>query len=105
GYDADAKAVSDWLEKLAANTIDDTVAVATAGGARASRHLVVEGAAHAELDIAPPHGAKARVDRAGEGSPALVGAAAFAALDPDPLRFRSREVLTLPQFDVRALEI
>jgi hypothetical protein len=45
------------------------------------------------------------VDRTGESAPARVGAAAFSALEPEPLRFRSRAVLALPQFDVRAIEI
>ena len=48
---------------------------------------------------------QARVDRAGESVPALVGASAFAALEPEPLRFRSRAMLALPQFDVRAIEL
>ena len=66
---------------------------------------MVEGPARAEIEIAPPHGAQARVDRAGESAPALVGASAFAALEPEPLRFRSRAMLALPQFDVRAIEL
>ncbi len=107
GYDADAKVVSDWLTKLAATTLEEGAPAARGGASRpsASRHLVVEGAARAELEIASPHGTQARVERASEAAPALVGAVAFAALDPEPLRFRSREVLALPQFDARALEI
>jgi hypothetical protein len=104
-YEADAKVVSEWLAKLAATTLEDGALPAHGGGSRPSRHLVVEGPARAEIEIAPPRGAQAWVSRAGESAPALVGAAAFAALEPEPLHFRSRAVLALPQFDVRALEI
>ena len=104
-YGADAKVVGDWLAKLAATKLDDGAPPERDGSSRPSRHLVVEGPARAEIEIAPPHGGQARVDRAGESVPALVGASAFAALEPEPLRFRSRAMLALPQFDVRAIEL
>lgn len=106
GYDADAKVVGDWLAKLAATTLSAAVPPARTGASHApARKLVVEGATRAEIEIAPPRGGQSRVDRAGESAPALTGAAPFATLDPEPLRFRSRAVLALPQFDVHAVAI
>jgi len=109
-YDADVKAVSDWLAKLATTTTT-TSAEATrgvrAGGSFVPRKLVVAGggATSAELTIAPPRGGRSQVDRESGATPLFVGIEAFGLLEPEPLRFRSREVLALPQFDVRAVQI
>lgn len=103
GYEADEKVVADWLGQLATIPLVDGSPLVREDDARATRRLVVDGAM--EIRVGPPRRGQSHVDRAGEAVPALVGAAAFAALDPDPLRFRSREVLALPQFDVRVIEI
>jgi hypothetical protein len=103
GYNADEKVIADWLGELATMTLVDGSPSEREDDARATRRLIVDGAL--EIRVAPPYRGQSRVDRAGEAVPALVGAAAFAALEPDPLRFRAREVLALPQFDVRAIEV
>ncbi len=109
-YGADAKVVGDWLAKLATTTT--TVAPKKAAGTPPTgaasveaRKLVVVGATRAEIEIGPPRGGQTSIVRTGESAPGRVGAEAFAALDPDLLRFRARAVLALPQFDVRALKI
>lgn len=107
-YDADTKAVAEWLAKLAATTTSaEPTAGTRAGGTPVPRKLLAQGdaAASAEITIAPPRGGRSQVEREAEAPSLFVGAEAFGLLDPEPLRFRSREVLALPQFDVRALQI
>ena len=106
GYGTDPRVVDDWLAQLGARQIAAGAPPGAAAGG--GRRLTIEGAVGAQIDVAmPTRGAKAqvRVDRAGETGPATSDATLFAALEPEPLRFRSRAVLSLPRFDVTGVSV
>ncbi len=106
-YDADAQVIDAWLARLAKTTFAAAAApaAASAGERAATRRLVVEGATRVELELSPPRAGQARAVRAGETAPGVVDAPAFTDLEPEPLRFRSRAVLSLARFDVTSLDI
>ena len=106
-YDADTQVIDAWLARLAKTPFAPAAAPAAASAAAraATRRLVIEGATRVELELSPPRAGKARAVRTGETTSGLVDAAAFADLEPEPLRFRSRAVLSLARFDVTSLDI
>jgi len=104
-YAADAGRVDEWLASLAALRLSDQTPSPSRSAPPGARRLILEGARRAEIAVAPPRAGRARVERTGELGAATAAAALFADLDPDPLRFRSRQVLELPRFDVTAIDI
>jgi hypothetical protein len=104
GYAADGPTIDRWLARLAATPIEGG-ASGPGAASIAARRLRLEGAQSESIDVAPPRGARAALQRAGEAEPATAGAALFAELDPDPLRFRSRIVLSLARLDVERLDL
>jgi len=77
-YDADTRAVDDWLGRLGA------VKAATKPGGPHARHLIIEGRFREQTEVAAPPDV-------------------YALLAPDPLRFRDRGVLSFARFDVRTV--
>ena len=113
-YGADARVIGEWLARLAATVLMEPGpsgkghrdSAPAAGQGRLLRQLQIEGAQPTQLTASRLPGSQTvRVDRAGEGGPLAAPAELFAALAPDPLRFRSRAVLALPRFDVTSLAI
>jgi hypothetical protein len=78
-YGADTRVVDEWLARLGA------VRTATRADGPHPRHLILEGAFRQVVDVSAP--------------PDL-----YALLDPDPLRFRERTVLSFARFDVHRLQ-
>jgi hypothetical protein len=78
-YAADTRVVDDWLARLA------TITTATTEGGPHTRRLVVEGRFRQETAVSSPPDV-------------------YALLEPDPLRFRERALLSFAHFDVRRLQ-
>jgi Domain of unknown function (DUF4340) len=107
GYGADSAAVDDWLADLGRERLELTSAAAGAPAPGTGRKLALttpQGTESLEV-TAGRGGAGAVVRRAGEPAPARAPASVVALVDPDPLRFRERNVLDLARFDAQRLRI
>jgi hypothetical protein len=105
-YGVDDKVIGEWLDRLVAMSIEGTPP--TAAAPPSARRLDIQSArGHEAVDAAPPTAREraVRVQRAGEADAALAPAALFADLDPEPLRFRSRAVLSFARHDVESVTI
>jgi hypothetical protein len=104
-YAADGEVIADWLGRLGEISVEGAP---PAGGPTHARRLVVTGADGREralVEVGRPAGAWVILRRGGETAPARAPAALYAALEPEPLRFRSRSVLSLSRYDVESVEI
>jgi hypothetical protein len=108
-YAADGDAIEQWLSDLGSLTL--TPDSTTAGAARGpSRRLVVrtqiaQVPETVEIDVG--RGPRVAVRRPGESAaaPLLAPARLLLLTDPDPLRFRSRAVLSFARYDTQRVQI